>query len=258
MPSLATRMLLVTLLVAGVGTPAVAQDTFEIQVYEYQTVPRGKWDIETHLNLIQRGTRLFEGSVAPTQHQTHLTFELTRGVTDYFEMAGYLVTARRDGAAPEFAGWRLRPRVRAPDSWKLPVRLSLSVEVGFPDKKYEEAQSTFEFRPIIEKTAGKWQFDVNPVLGRALKGPGSGEGWDFEPGVRIAYETSKLLDLSVEYYGATGSVTDPLPAREQVHQFFPGGDINFSENVVLNFGLGLGATNVGNRMVWKTRLGIIF
>jgi hypothetical protein len=116
----------------ALATPALAQDPFEIQVYEYVTVPAGRWNLETHFNHVQRGTTLFEGKVAPTQHQTHLTFELTRGITDWFEMAGYLVTARRDGDAPEYVGWRVRPRVRAPESWKLPVGLSLSTEVGFP------------------------------------------------------------------------------------------------------------------------------
>ena len=74
---------------------AAAQDPFEIQVYEYATVPAGKWNLETHLNFVQRGTTAYEGSVAPTEHQTHLTFELTRGITSWFEMAA---TSSRRGA----------------------------------------------------------------------------------------------------------------------------------------------------------------
>ncbi len=27
-----------------------AQDAFETQVYEYETVPKGMWNLETHLN----------------------------------------------------------------------------------------------------------------------------------------------------------------------------------------------------------------
>ena len=33
------------------------QDTFEIQVYEYETVPKGMWNLETHLNFVQSGVR---------------------------------------------------------------------------------------------------------------------------------------------------------------------------------------------------------
>src|ERR1043166_2448308 len=81
---------------------AGAQDAFEIQVYEYATVPRGKWNLETHFNYTGRGTRIFEEPVAPTSDQTHLTFELTRGLSACVEMAGYLVLPRRSGHSPDF------------------------------------------------------------------------------------------------------------------------------------------------------------
>ncbi|HXG91096.1 MAG TPA: hypothetical protein VNN73_01850 [Blastocatellia bacterium] len=244
-------------LLLNVGT-ARAQDPFEIQVYEYETVPKGKWNLETHLNFIGKGTKEFEGTVAPSRHQFHLTFELTRGITDHFEMAGYLVLARRPDGGLEYAGWRVRPRVSLPQSWRLPVDVSLSGEVGFPRKVYEENSVTLELRPIIEKRIGRFQFDINPTIGRALKGPGKDEGWDFEPGVRVGYEATKRLDLSLEYYGSTGPLSDPLPAREQVHQFYPGGDFKLAENVVWNFGVGLGVTASGNRLVYKSRIGILF
>src|SRR5690348_27788 len=89
---------MIALLSATAALPAAAQDPFEIQVYEYETVPRGRWDLETHVNYTARGIRAFDAGVAPSQGQTHLTFELTRGITNYFELAGYLVTAHRDGA----------------------------------------------------------------------------------------------------------------------------------------------------------------
>jgi len=238
--------------------PARAQDPFEIQVYEYVTVPKGRWNLETHFNYTARGVRVFEGTVAPTQHQSHLTFELTRGITDYFELAGYLVLARQAGESPDFAGWRLRPRVRFPERWKLPVLLSLSAEVGFPQDAYEEADATLEIRPVLERQFGRLAIDINPVFGRSLKGPGSDEGWEFEPGARVGVSVSPKLDLSVEYYGAYGPVKDLLPAAEQVHQFFGGGDLQFNENMVLNLGLGVGATSAGNRTVLKARLGWMF
>ena len=61
---------------------------------------------ETHLNFVQRGTREYEGRVAPTEHQTHLTYELTHGITNNFELAGYLVLAQRPGSGDilEYAG----------------------------------------------------------------------------------------------------------------------------------------------------------
>jgi len=237
----------------------LAQDQFEIQIYEYETVPKRMWNLETHLNFMGHGTKEFDGPMAPTNSQFHMTYELTHGITDNFEIAGYLVTARRPhGGVLDFAGWRLRPRFRLPKSWRLPFLFSLSTEVGFPGKIYEENSATLELRPIIEKTWGKVQLDVNPVIGRALRGPGVHDGWDFEPGVRLAYALHPRFEPTLEYYGSTGRPFDPLPRREQVHQFFPGADIQITENVVWNIGIGIAATPAGNQLIYKMRIGYLF
>ena len=243
------------LLVSGL---AFGQDPFEVQVYEYETVPKRMWNLETHVNYVDRGKKEFDGPVAPTEHQFHLTFELTHGITDHFEMAGYQVFAHRPGGGFDFVGWRLRPRVSFPESWGWPVAVSLSGEVGFPRETYEENSVTLEIRPIIEKKFGRWQLDFNPVVGRALSGPGTSEGWDFEPGARVGYECNQHLDISLEYYGAVGPLGELLPNRDQVHQFYPGGDVKLSENLVWNFGIGFGATEAGNRLVYKSRIGWLF
>jgi hypothetical protein len=245
----ATALLAFTLVLAA---PARAQDPFEIQVYEYETVPKGRWNLETHVNYVSKGTTEYEGPMAPTEGQFHTTFELTRGITDEFELAGYLLLGSYKGGSFQFAGARFRPRVMAPKEWNWPIGVSLSVEIGFPKKVFEENGTTLEIRPILEKKFGRFQLDFNPVVGTALSGPGKGE-WDFEPGARLAYEASKALDLSVEYYGAI-----PFSGGPSVHQIFPGGDIHFSEDVVLNLGVGWGLTDAGNQLVWKMRLGVAF
>ena len=107
--------------------------------------------------------------------------------------------ANRPGAGSAGVGYRIRPRVKVPRDWHWPVDVSLSTEVGFPKQADEAAHSTLEIRPVIEKRFGAVQLDLNPVLGRALSGPGSGSGWDVEPGVRIGVATSSKLDLTVEY-----------------------------------------------------------
>jgi len=239
-------------LVLLLATPALAQDAFEIQVYEYETVPKGKWNLETHVNYVSKGTTEFEGPVAPTEGQFHTTFELTRGITDEFEVAGYLLLGSYTGGSFQFAGARIRPRVMVPKEWNWPVSVSLSLEVGFPKKVFEENGATLEIRPILEKKVGDLQIDVNPVFGTALSGPGKGE-WDFEPAARVAYEATKVLEPSLEYYGAI-----PLSGGAPVHQIYPGGDIHFSEDVVLNVGIGWGLSDAANGLVWKLRLGVAF
>ena len=243
------------LLFAGLLLPAEllhAQDPFEIQVYEYETVPRGGWNLETHVNYVSKGTTGYEGPMAPTEGQFHTTFELTRGITDNFELAGYLLLGSYPGGSFQYAGARIRPRVSVPKAWGWPLGVSLSLEVGFPVKVFEENGTTLEIRPIIEKKFGDWQVDINPVVGTALSGPGKGD-WDFEPGVRVGYEISKALDLSIEYYGAIA-----FSGGEPVHQIYPGADVHFSPGVVLNVGAGWGLADAGNQLVWKARLGVAF
>jgi hypothetical protein len=225
-----------------------AQDPFEIQVYLYQTVPKGKFNLETHVNRVTSGAM---------KGENHLTFELTRGITDYFELAGYLLTASRPGLNGELAGWRVRPRFRIPEG-KLPFKVSLSTEVAFPKAVYEPNDITLEVRPIFEWSFDKVILAVNPVVGKALKGPDAAEDWDFEPGVHLGYRVSDKLEPSIEYYGATGSVFDPAPSAQQVHQFFPGFDFRFNDNVILNMGVGFGATDAGNTLVYKMRFGWMF
>lgn len=237
---------------------AAAQDAFEIQVYEYATVPKGMWNLETHYNYTMRGTPA-SGLLYATDRQSHLTFELTRGITDDFEMAAYLVFAHHDGGSVgELAGYRFRPRVKVPEAWKWPVDVSLSLELGIPNGAYEENSMTFEVRPILEKKFGEWQFDINPVLARALKGPGTSDGWEFEPNARIAYGVTKQLDLSLEYYGATGNVTSWLPGPQQIHTVWPGFDYQFNETTVMNFGVSIPGTGAGDQSVVKLRLGVLF
>lgn len=225
-----------------------AQDPFEIQVYLYQTVPKGRWNLETHANNVARGA---------SKGENHLTFELTRGLTDYFELAGYLVTATRPGVGGEFAAWRVRPRFRIPED-NLPFKFSLATEFAFPKAVYEPNGLTVEVRPIFEFDIGPMLLNLNPTVGRALRGPDAAEGWDFEPGVRLGFPANQKLDLSIEYYGSTGLVQDPLPSALQVHQLFPGFDYSFTDDIILNMGIGFGMTDAGNTLVYKMRFGWMF
>jgi hypothetical protein len=94
------------------------------------------------------------------------------------------------------------------------------------------------------------------VIGRGLTGPN--EGFDFEPGLRIGYKASKVLEPSLEYYGSYGPVSGFFPTNEQVHLFFPGADINITDNIVWNVGIGFAATPAGNQVTFKMRLGVQF
>jgi hypothetical protein len=237
---------------------AHAQDPFEIHVYEYETLKRGQFTFETHLNYTGVGTHTPNGSVAPFNNQFHATFELTAGLTNNISVGFMELNARRPGNSFEYAGWRVLPHLYAPRSWHLPFDAGLVAEFSFQKTTYEENSRRVELRPILEKHFGRTQVDFNPVFERALHGPGTQEGWNFEPAARLGYEVSERLTPSLEYYSAWGPLPTFLEGREQFHQILPGGDLKLAKNVVWSFGVGIGLTPAGNRLIYKSRIEISF
>lgn len=242
---------------AGQAVPAAlsAQDPFEIVVYGYETAPASAWELEGHFNYIAAGTTMPDGLVAATRHQAHVALELTRGLTSHWEVGAYALGAYRPGIGVEYAGWRVRSRVRLPESWRLPVDMSFAAELEFTQAPYDENAAGLEIRPTFGKRLGRVQLDFNPVVERGLRGHAGdpAEGWEFEPAARIGVGLSRVLDLSVEYHGKTSLFDGSVPAGEQVHQFYPGVDLKLGDDFSINVGVGFGATSAGNRLVFKSR-----
>ena len=238
-----------------------AQDPFEIVVYPAATAARGKWELETHLNYAARGTTAFNGTVAPTQHQAHLTFELTHGITANWEASAYVLTSYRPGAGAEYAGWRLRSRVHAPARWKMPIDLGFSAELEAPRPAYGGASPTVELTPILDKQFGALRLGLNANFERDLgegEAGGTEERWEFEPSALVAYRVSSVVTAKLEYHGAFGELGALLPGSAQVHQFFPGVDLRPGEGVALGFSVGAGTTTAGNRLVFASRFELEF
>ncbi len=238
---------------------AFSQDLFEAQVYDSQTVPPGQWEIDAHFLMITQGAKEMDGSALPTDQQFHAAIEVTHGFADEFELGGYLLFARTASGAKQFAGARLRPRFRAPDSWGLPVGVSLSFEFGFPKPQFEPDPFTLEIRPIIDKTMGRWSVSINPVLTRALRGPDVSAGVEFEPSTAVTYEAwTNLINIGIAYYGAWGPLAGFRPARDQVHILQPNVDIITGKSTVINIGFDRNLSPSHERSILTARLSWFF
>lgn len=237
-------------------TSAAAQDPFAIEVYGSEMEASGSWDLGAHFSYAAVGTIAYDGSLAPTEHQGRFALELTRGVTDSWEVAGYVLTGSRPGAGVEYAGWRLRSRVRLLEVPRSAVDVSVGVELGFYRAAYGENAIALEIRPILARRIGRVEVRLNPAVERGVKGRDTttASGWEFEPSARVAVAVSQRIDLSVEYYGKTALLDSAVPSGEEVHQFFPGVDLKLGEDIALNLGVGFGATSAGNRVVFKSGL----
>src|SRR5262249_28208970 len=129
---------------AACSTALHAQDPFEMEVYRARTAASGEYELETHLNYTARGSSLPDGTVLPTLRQGRLAFEFTRGLTPSWEVSAYTLAGYTPGSGLEFAGWRLRSKVRAPDAWGLPLRVAIAGELEFADDGYDEDAAALE------------------------------------------------------------------------------------------------------------------
>jgi hypothetical protein len=247
------RAVFIPLLLLCYAPTTAAQDPFEIHIYEYEPMSRGQYSLEAHLNLNAQGTGARDGTLLPTSRQTHLTLEPTFGLSESFAFGFMFLNAWEPGYTPQFAGWRVLPHVYAPESWHLPVRVGFVAELSFQKARYEENSRRIELRPILDREFERWQVVFNPVVERALHGPGTAHGWNFEPALLLRWKR-KHFSPSLEYYGEIESINVPPRAQPEVHQLFCGGDWEVSQGFKVNLGVGFDLGGGGPGTILKSRL----
>jgi hypothetical protein len=235
------------------ASPLAAQDPFEIHIYEYEPMTLGRYSLEAHVNGNAQGAGAREGTLLPTLHQLHLTFEPTIGLSESFAVGFMFLNAWEPGYSPQFAGWCVLPHVYAPEAWHLPVRLGFVAEFSFQNTRYEENLRRVELRPIVDREWEHFQVVFNPVFERATRGPGIAHGWNFEPAMLLRWKRPHFSP-SLEYYGAVESINVPPRAQPEVHQIFLGGDWEAGPGMTVNLGAGFDLGDRGPGIVVKSRL----
>jgi len=249
-------ILLGAALVNALAGPVCAQDPFEIHVYEYETLKPGQFTLEQHLNYWAIGSKDSDGTLAPTNDQLHMTYELTGAITDQVSLGFMQLNAVLPGHGFEYAGWRVLPHFYAPESWGLPVELGLVVEFSFARPQFIADTAHVELRPILQRRIKDFDLILNPVFARGLRGTEVHEGWTFEPAARVAYGDSEKQRLVpyLEWYSEIGSLPGFSPASQQVHQLFPGVDIKLAPHLIWSVAPGVGLTAQEPRLVFKSHL----
>ena len=176
--------------------------------------------VELHSNFTVEGQQETIDGVYPTYHQEHETLELTEGLNDWSEVGFYIFTSEQDGHGVQWVGDHIRPRVRVPDSWGWPVGVSVSTEIGFQRSAYSTDTWTWEIRPIIDKSIGRWYFAINPALERTLHGPDVNQGWGFAPSAKISYDFTRVVSAGIEWYADYGAIGNISPVHNQQQQVF--------------------------------------
>lgn len=234
---------------------ARAQDNYEIQVYDSDSIGKGVTMFEFHSNFTVDGEKNTVNGVTPSNHAWHETLEITHGWNDWFETGFYVFTSIQPDGGWQWVGDHIRPRLTAPESWHLPVGLSISQEIGYQRREFSEDTWNYELRPIIDKKLGRWYFSFNPAFDRALHGLNVGRGWEFSPNVKVGYDFTKKITGGFEYYGALGPVSNFDPISQQSTQIFPTIDLNLSPNWEFNLGAGVDVTNHSDHLIIKCIIG---
>ena len=233
----------------------LAQGNYEIQVYGADTVAPGNLMAELHSNFTIDGSTTTSDGTYPTMHQLHETVELTQGINAWSEVGFYVFTSEQDGHGVQWVGDHIRPRVRVPEAWDWPVGVSLSTEIGYQRAVYSPDTWTWEIRPIVDKSVGRWYFAVNPALERTLHGPDTRGGWGFAPAVKMGYDFTRTVSGGFEYYGDYGPFDHFVPLHQQQQQLFLVADLNVSPLWEINFGTGIGMTGSTDHLIVKMILG---
>lgn len=244
------RAATVALVLLGLARAAAAQDAFEIQVYDAETAPPGDSGFEVHLNHVAAGvTTTSPDGELPSDHVTHLTLEPHVGLASWCEGGAYFQTAIRPDGAFDYAGVKLRFKMRVPHRLGGLVGLAVNFELGSVPETYEATGLSAEVRPIVDVEWGRLYASVNPIVGFDFRGPDAGQP-QLQPAATVLVRLARWQQVGVEYYGAYGPIDRPLPPADQVHRLFVVG--NFSHawfGVHVGAGYGFAA---GDRWIVKS------
>src|ERR1700733_13002262 len=250
-----TRILLLTALASAPFGLLYAQGSYEIQVYGSELVSSGATMFELHSNFTFEGSKTVIDGQYPSEHQLHETLEITHGFSDWFELGFYVFTSADSRVGWQWVGDHIQPRVAVPESWKWPVGVSLSTEIGYQRAVYSPDTWTWEIRPIVDKAIGRWYFAVNPALERTWHGPDVALGIGFSPAVKVSYDFTKKISGGVEYYADYGRLGQFYSLHDQQQQIFAVTDLNVSPKWEINFGVGVGPTAGTNHLIVKGIIG---
>src|SRR5882762_2203806 len=151
-----------------------------------------------------------------------------------------LLGSQLPGSGFEYAGWRLRSRMRAPESWRLPVNVGFSAEYEATRSAFSDSPRTAELTAIFERRFGTLQLLADPTVERDLVG--SGHEWEFEPRARAGLDIGRVVTLGFEWYGSLGD-------ENQWHQFYPTADLRLADDMTLHLGVGFGGASASDRLV---------
>lgn len=229
-----------------------ALNYFELEVYPYRTAARGEVELENFTAYTRRGT---QDAPVPENNQglVRNSIEMTYGVTDKTEVAGYVDYSRARGDGDwdlKASRWRARTRFAEKGEW--PADLGLYAEAEFPRKDDNDVE--FELRGIIEKDVNQWTFDINPILEKTLKGVEKAEGTELHYAAAAIYRLNEHWHPRLDFFGDFGPLRNFEGRDEQTHLVSPAVDILFGHGLSASLGVAYGQTRASEQQIVRARV----
>jgi hypothetical protein len=238
-------------------SPAAAQlDPWEFEVYPYMTESRGVLELETDNAVVANGhSQGGEGTAAgdfASQSMWYNGNELTYGLTDRIEAAGYLDFSQVSGHGFWYTGNKFRLRGRLFDQGTLPIDLGWYLEFEYhKSPQFDDTTWELELKPIMERAVGRLSLIANPVFEKVLSGVGKHQGFEFGYRNGAYYRWMRYFSPGVEFYGGLGLIDDTNPLRDQQHYIFPVIWGELPHGIEYNVGPGFGLTEGSDRVIMK-------
>ncbi|MHB8534438.1 MAG: hypothetical protein ACYDBW_03220 [Sulfuricaulis sp.] len=231
---------------------AYALNYFELETYPYRTASQGEVELENFTAYTRRGS---QDAPVPDNNQglVRNSMEMTYGVTDKTEVAGYLDYARARSAGDwNLEGSRVHVRTRFAEKGEWPVDLGLYAEAGFPHNDANDIE--FELRGIIEKDLGKWTLDVNPIFERVVKGADKSVGWELQYAASVIYRLNERWHPRLDFFGDFGQLRNFEGRSQQKHLISPAVDIILGRGLSASIGVAFGQTRASEQQVVRARI----
>ena len=163
--------------------------TDEIQVYDGDLTPVGKFNLTWHNNYTPDGiaTPAFPGAIVADKSFNGVT-EWAWGVTEWFEAGLYLPLYSHDkNLGGKYDGFKLRALFAVPHAADRKFFYGVNFEFSYNSRHWDEDRYTGEIRPIIGWRGEGWSFTFNPILDNSYKGFSR---LDFAPATRLDFEVA--------------------------------------------------------------------
>jgi hypothetical protein len=220
------------------ASAASAQDLFELEVFEYDGVAPGDYEVELHANVMSRGT-VVPTSVAANHRPAHISAELTRGWGERVETALFVQTAPFGSrGSARFAGGHVRAKIRFGQLPAVPVRVGMSAEYAFNRAVFNGELQTLEFRSILDLVRGRLTVVLNPAVELVMRGSDEGLAPVFDISARGEWRLTERLAMTTDYFSAAATTRHLLPESGAHHLLFGGVGVDIGSAWELGLSLG--------------------